>query len=191
MAENYSGIPTKDMLVYDGMYHDAYRAFDELLYSDLITQQKDLDDVFPEQIEKPIYTTPDEELKQTAKINSKLLLDFSASNQDIVMPGNVYQVVKDNDFLKLDFNNLKEGKKAQVENLLENQIQIAVELTPPCDFSNKKVSSRLIGGFLIDCPKTKNDISMFKADSKYLIWPIEYNSYALILEIYVLKEILN
>lgn len=175
MAENYSGIPTKDMLVYDGMYQDAYRAFDELLYSDLITQQKDLDDVFPEQIEKPIYTTPDEELKQTAKINSKLLLDFSASNQDIVMPGNVYQVVKDNDFLKLDFNNLKEGKKAKVENLLENQIQIAVELTPPCDFSNKKVSSRLIGGFMIDCPKTKSDISLFKADSKYLIWPIVYD----------------
>lgn len=175
MAKNYSGIPTEGMNGYDGMYKDAYRAFDELLYSDLITQQIDLDNVFPEQIEKPNYTF-DDELQQMAKINSKLLLDLSITDQNVVMPGNVYQVVKDNDFLKLNFNNLKEDKRIKVENLLKNQIQIAVELTPPCDFSNKKVSSRLIGGFMIDCPKTKNDISMFKADSKYLIWPIEYNN---------------
>lgn len=175
MAESYSGIPTKDMQVYDGMYKDAYRAFDELLYSDLINQQKNLDNIFPKQIEKPKYTTIDEELKQTAKINSKLLLDFSANDQSIIMPGNVYQVITDNDLLKLNFNNLKEDKKSTVENLIKNQIQIAVELTPPCDFSNKKVSSRLIGGFMIDCPKTKSDISLFKADSKYLIWPIDYD----------------
>lgn len=175
MAENYSGIPINDMQVYDGMYKDAYRAFDELLYSDLISQQSGFENIFPTQINKPNYTF-EEELEQIAKINSKLLLDLSITDQNVVMPGNVYQVVKDNDFLKLNFNNLKEDKRIKVENLLKNQIQIAVELTPPCDFSNKKVSSRLIGGFMIDCPKTKNDISMFKADSKYLIWPIEYNN---------------
>ena len=174
MAESYSGIPTKDMRVYDGMYKDAYRAFDELLYSDLITQQIKLDNIFPEQINKPDYTS-EKELEQIAKINSKLLLDLSITDQNMILPGNVYQVVNGNNFLKLKFNNFKEDKKSEVGNLLKNQIQIAIELTPPCDFSNKKVSSRLIGGFMIDCPKTKKEISMFKADSKYLIWPIEYN----------------
>lgn len=167
MAKNYSGIPTQELKVYDGMYKDAYRAFDELLYSDLISQQSGLENVFPEQITKPNYTF-DSELKQIAQINSKLLLDLSINDQNIVMPGNVYQIVKDNSFLKLDSFPRK-----------HNPIPIAIELTPPCDFSHKKISSRLIGGFIIDCPKTKEKINEYKeknyrADSKYLVWPIFY-----------------
>ena len=171
MAESYSGIPTKDMQVYDGMYKDAYRAFDELLYSDLITQQIKLDNVFPEQINKPNFTF-EKELEQIARINTKLLLDLSITDQNVIMPGNVYQVVKNNIFLELQ-NSPKKPKY--------HPIPIAIEMTPPCDFSHKKVSSRLIGGFMIDCPKTKESIDEyvnknFKADSKYLIWPIDYNN---------------
>ena len=169
MAKNYSGIPTEGMNGYDGMYKDAYRAFDELLYSDLITQQIDLDNVFPEQIEKPNYTF-DDELQQMAKINSKLLLDLSITDQNVVMPGNVYQITKDNRFLELE-NSPKKKK--------HNPVPIAIEMTPPCDFSHKKISSRLIGGFMIDCPTEKEKLDeyaniKFKADSKYLIWPIVY-----------------
>ncbi len=168
MAENYSGIPTHELKIYDGMYKDAYRAFDELLYSDLISQQSGLENVFPEQITKPDYTF-DSELKQIAKINSKLLLDVSINNQNIVMPGNVYQIIKDNSLLKLESFPKK-----------HNPIPIAIELTPPCDFSHKKISSRLVGGFMIDCPDTKEKINEYKektyrADSKYLVWPIFYN----------------
>ena len=169
MAENYSGIPTKDMLVYDGMYKDAYRAFDELLYSDLISQQCNHENIFPEKVEKPNYAF-NEELEQIARINSKLLLDLSITNKEIVMPGNVYQVIKDNVFLKIEGTPKK-----------HNSVHIAIEMTPPCDFSHKKVSSRLIGGFMIDCPTTKEKLneyvsSIFKADSKYLIWPIIYDN---------------
>lgn len=168
MAMNYSGIPTKDMNVYDGMYKDAYRAFDELLYSDLISQQTGLDNFFSGKVEKPECTF-EEEIEQTAKINSKLLLDLSMTDQNVVIPGNVYQVIKDNRFLKLDCTPRK-----------HNPIQIAIEMTPPCDFSHKKVSSRLIGGFMIDCPREKEKVHeyvnrTFKANSKYLIWPIIYN----------------
>lgn len=171
MAENYSGIPIKDMQAYDGMYKDAYRAFDELLYSDLISQQSGFEDIFSKQINKPDYTFG-EELEQIAKINSKLLLDLSITDQNVIMPGNVYQVVKRNVFLELQ-NSPKKPKY--------HPIPIAIEMTPPCDFSHKKVSSRLIGGFMIDCPKTKEDIDAyvnknFKADSKYLIWPVDYNN---------------
>lgn len=168
MAKNYSGIPTENMEVYDGMNKDAYRVFDELLYSDLISQQTKLDDIFSEQINKPDYTF-EEELEQIAKINSKLLLDLSITDQSVVMPGNFYQIIKDNRFLKLDGFPKK-----------HNPIPIAVELTPPCDFSHKKISSRLIGGFMIDCPTSKEKLNeytekIYKAGSKYLIWPMFYN----------------
>lgn len=169
MAKNYSGIPIEGMNVYEGMYQDAYRAFDELLYSDLITQQKIMDNIFSEHIEKPDYTF-DDELQQMAKINSKLLLDLSITDQEVVMPGNVYQVNKNNDFLKLESFPRK-----------NNPIPIAIEMTPPCDFSHKKISSRLIGGFIIDCPLTKEKLNKYtektyKAGSKYLIWPIFFNN---------------
>ena len=164
MAENYSGIPINDMQVYDGMHKDAYRAFDELLYSDLISQQSGFENIFPERINKPDYTF-EEELEQIAKINSKLLLDLFITDPNVVMPGNVYQVMNNNDFLKMG-------------ELGDDSLSIAIELTPPCDFSNKKVSSRLIGGFMADCPKDKKElkkfISSFKAENKYSIWPVEY-----------------
>ena len=145
MAENYSGVPVKDMNIYEGMYKDAYRAFDELLYSDLISQQSGLEDCFPEQVKKPDCEF-EEEIEQIAQINSKLLLDLSMTDQDIVMPGNVYQIVKNNHFLKLDCFPRK-----------HNPIPIAIELTPPCDFSHKKVSSRLIGGFMINWIEGHNE----------------------------------
>ena len=165
MAKNYSGIPTKDMYVYDGMYKDAYRAFDELLYSDLISQQCGFDNIFPKQINKPDYTF-EQELEQIAKINSKLLFDLSITDQNIVMPGNVYHVLNNNDFLKIDMLN-------------ENSLFIAIEMTPPCDFSNEKFASRrLIGGCITDCPKEKKELKKFinsyKAENKYPIWPVEY-----------------
>lgn len=166
IAENCSGVPTKELEVYDGMYKDAYRAFDELLYSDLIAKQTEFEDIFPQKIEKPNYSNEDE-LKQISKINSKLLLDFSIDNQDIVLPGNVYQIIKKNELLKLaDYPT--EG----------NPVQIAIELTPPCDFSQQKfLSRRLIGGFIIDCSteRIKSLKKRYKADSRYLIWPFDYN----------------
>lgn len=164
MAKNYSGIPTEGMNGYDGMYKDAYRAFDELLYSDLITQQKDLDNIFPDHIEKPDFTF-ENELQQMAKINSKLLLDLSITDQNVVMPGNVYHVLSKNDFLKIG-------------ELNDDSLFVAIEMTPPCDFSNKKISSRLVGGLMVNCSKDKKElkklIGSYKAGNRYSIWPIEY-----------------
>lgn len=168
MAENCSGVPTKGLEVYDGMHLDAYRAFDELLYSDLISKQSDFENIFSEKIIKPDYSFEDE-LEQMSKINAKLLFDFSKKNQSMVLPGNVYQLVENNSFLKL---------KGQPKK--HNCIPIAIEMTPPCDSAHKKISSRLVGGFMMDCPNNKEKIkeyifNTFKADSKYLIWPINYN----------------
>ena len=169
IAKNYSGIPTKDLKVYDGMYQDAYRAFDELLYSDLIAKQNVFDDIFPQEIKK-CNNSFEEDLACLANVNSKLLFDFSINKGNII-PGNVYQVVNLNSFLEL------KGAPKKKEC---NPIQIAIEMTPPCDFAHKKVSSRLVGGFIIDCPAEKGKLNEyitknFKADSKYLVWPFYYN----------------
>lgn len=168
MAMNYTGIPEDQIGHYD-LTLDAYKAFDELLYSDLISQQSKLENIFPETIEKPDYSF-EKELDQIAKINSRQLLDLSITDQSIVLPGNVYQIIKDNSYLRLE----GAPKKAKY-----NPIPIAIEMTPPCDFSHKKLSSRLVGGFMINCPKESKKLSeyvnsKFKADSKYLIWPINY-----------------
>lgn len=168
VARNHSGVSIKDSDVYDGMHLDAYRAFDELLYSDLISKQSDFENIFSEKIVKPDYSFEDE-LEQMSKINAKLLFDFSQKNQSMVLPGNVYQLVENNSFLKL---------KGQPKK--HNCIPIAIEMTPPCDSAHKKISSRLVGGFMMDCPNNKEKINeyidkTFKADSKYLIWPINYN----------------
>lgn len=178
MAENYSGVPVKDMNVYEGMYKDAYRAFDELLYSDLISKQSGLENCFPKQIEKPDCAF-EEEIEQMAQINSKLLLDLSMTDQNIVMPGNVYQIVKNNNFLQLDITE-NEFLNKNNELLEDGFIPIAIELTPPCDFSHKKVSSRLIGGFMINCPKEEKKIKSckgsFKGENKYTIWPVTFQN---------------
>ena len=52
---------------------------------------------------------------------------------------------------------------------------VAIELTPPCDFSHKKVHSRLIGGFAIDASTlSKSDLEVvakaLKGDKIYNLW---------------------
>jgi len=168
IAKNHSGIPGNELEVYEGMYKDAYRAFDELLYTDLITKQCSFENIFNEQLEKPNWMF-EQELELISQINAKLLLESSINDQQTIIPGNIYQVIKNNPLLRL-----KETPKKH------NPIPIAIELTPPCDFAHKKISSRLIGGFIIDCPNDKENLyryisKTFKADSKYLVWPICYD----------------
>ena len=167
LADNFSGIPVKNGEKYEGMINDACKAFNELLYADLITCQKEIIDIFTDAIiRQPNFNTFEEELLHIAKINAKLLIDTASQDPNIILPGRVYKV-------KLDIPLLK------VNNAPRRSIPIAIELTPPCDFSHKKVSSRLIGGFMVDCPTDKEEIykyteKSFKAGSKYLIWPLYY-----------------
>lgn len=169
LADNFSGVPVKNGEKYEGMINDACKAFNELLHSDLITCQNEIIDIFTDDIVgQPNFNTFEDELLHIARINAKLLIDITNQEPNIILPGRIYKVKSEIPLLKID-------------GAPRRSVPIAIELTPPCDFLHKKVSSRLIGGFMIDCPTDKEEIykyteKLFKAGSKYLIWPLYYEN---------------
>lgn len=147
------------------MYQDAYKAFDELLFTSLVSQQMNLDfDIFGDDIQNPWGDSFEKLLEKMSLLNASILIEREGLHQNLVLPGSVYWVKTDNHLL-VGKDNPKKSKP------------IAIELTPPCDNAHKKVQSRLIGGFVLPCPKTKEKLKEyvdknFKAENKYLIWPI-------------------
>lgn len=137
MAINHTGIPENKINEYD-LSIDAYKAFDELLYSDLINQQdKNETNLFKPIPQNPYKSCVDKKNEVFSKLNSKMFIDTVNIQQEHIIPGNVYEI------LEADI------VKPQVPNNVTVEKYIAIELTPPCDFSNeKKINSRLIKGFL-------------------------------------------
>lgn len=167
MALNHTGIPEKQIEGYD-LTTDAYKAFDELLYSDLINQQnKNSINIFDSISKTFNENNLQDEVIKYAKLNAKLFIDTINIDPKIIVPGNVYEII-DGDRLQ------------RVENQPKKSMSIVIELTPPCDFSHKKINSKLIRGFIyppsIDNDNLWNKINKtFKGDNKYLLWPIEIN----------------
>lgn len=169
MALSHTGIPRDQVEGYD-LTTDAYKAFDELLYSDLINQQnKNSVNVFSPIPQNPWKNNLQEELFNYAKLNAKHFIDSVNIKQDIIVPGNIYEIIEN----KSDFKIQNQPKESRV---------IGIELTPPCDFSHKKINSKLIGGFIYDLSNSDNDKiwkfmnAAFKGDNKYLFWPIEIDA---------------
>ena len=168
LAANYSGKPADGESKYDGMYRDAYKAFDEILYSELADCGKtDFYDVFNDKTHNPWKDNITEELTIISKINDRLLLEHDDIDHVSIIPGNVYQVCDmDSELILSD--------------VPENAINIAIELTPPCDFSQeKKKISRLVSGFLlsaVDDKKWKSIKGYYQGDRNYYVWPVEINN---------------
>jgi hypothetical protein len=167
LAKNQTGIPDDQISQYKGLSNDAYKAFDEMLYSDLINQQRDFgDELFEEIPQNPWNNDLNAEISKFAEINKKLFIDDVNISQNIVVPGNVYKINEDFTF---------QEKDAPVDFM-----PIAIEITPPCDFSNKKRFSRVVCGFLTDCPKGERKAIKAKMNSyeyrhfdyRYRLWPI-------------------
>ena len=160
MALSHTGIREEDAINYN-LTIDAYKAFDELLYSDLIDQlDKNSIKLFDKTPQFPWGEQQDESNKIASKINSKLFIDSVNLNQNIILPGNVYEMVNSD---KLD----KQPDETKT---------IAIELTPPCDFANnKKIKSRIIKGFICDI----KDTAKFKKDFYYKdMHPLEIDGIA-------------
>ncbi len=136
MALNHTGIPDDQVGEYD-LTTDAYKAFDELLYSDLINQQnKNSVNIFSPVPQNPYANQEDKKHGIYSKINSKLFIDTVNIDQKVIVPGNVYEIINSSIAIPKDVKAVK---------------YIAIELTPPCDFSQKKkINSRLIKGLLCD-----------------------------------------
>lgn len=162
LALNHTGMPEQDNTEYNFTI-DAYKSFDELLYFDLISRQRDENNMF----DSPIANPWEDDLKHSidifAKLNTKMFIDNVNLSDHHVVPGNVYRV--------------KNKNAVKINNVPKRGDIVAIELTPPCDFSNKKVLSRIVAGFIVDCPTNNEKLyeyenKYFKGDNKYRIWPI-------------------
>jgi hypothetical protein len=164
LARNHTGLPKSELADYS-LYIDAYKSFDELLYSSLSSRKRnDILDIFIGYIPTEI-TDLNKKILTYSELNQKLLFDtITDTDQAYIMPGNIYEIITDNQYLVFP----DKPKKAK---------SIAIELTPPCDFSNKKINSRLVGGILYDHPgdEEKSDKyfnKIFVGANKYVIRPI-------------------
>ena len=170
IAHNYAGVHVENGKKYEGMYQDAYKAFDEILYQDLISEQKNNSfDFFQETISDPWQNEPEKKITCFANLNGKMYIDENV-NSSIVLPGYVYHVIT-------DIPSLKSNKNWPDS----NYTWVALDITPPCDVAQNKTSySRLIGGFMLDSTPTKEGLKSLKnkydKDSQFSIYPVMIGS---------------
>lgn len=163
LARNHTGIPEKEAANYCELSIDAFKSFDDMLYSDLINSQNaEIKNIFDgHSYQKP--KSLKEEIEQFAFINTKLFIDPVNISQQKIIPGNVYEIIKPEQYQVIDGAS-KSSKK------------IVIELTPPCDYSHKKRLSRYVAGFMCECPFEQNKlfdtIQALKGSYKYLLWPV-------------------
>ncbi|HHH52059.1 MAG TPA: hypothetical protein ENK91_00225 [Bacteroidetes bacterium] len=149
LAQNYTGIPIDKIDDYP-LSVDAIKAFNDMLVSEVNAVSKNLS-VFSSSnaikytdSENGIVQAETKKIKSEelynifAEINSHLLIDQAHLSQDKVIPGNVYEVIKDDDRFKHPA-------------LPVNAKPIIIEMTPPCDFSNDKSKKpRVLAGYFCD-----------------------------------------
>lgn len=189
LAKNHTGLQNASDYPY--LTADAYKAFDELLYSKLYDEQKEATlPLFEEEMTSPFEKI--EEKQTIAAILNRMFFidDIGLSTKDIV-PGNIYRVKKDNSPLitsrkasvdlleaetkksnKIKMDNEKRRKNRPANPQLKEEIEpfipecwdVAIELTPPCDYSqgNRKMA-RLVGGYIFDIPMGKSSEASTKS----------------------------
>lgn len=156
---------------------DAYKAFDELLQSELAMQQcSETVSLFSDENLKPLEDV-EEMQKISAKLNERIFIDTSSISQDLIVPGNCYKIKNPASTLKVDVLKDYANQIDTINNIKTKISYFAIELTPPCDFSQeKKVSSRLVGGFAFEIPLGTKDNS---TKPKFKIGKMEGRSYCL------------
>ncbi|MDR1898074.1 MAG: hypothetical protein LBR10_14935 [Prevotellaceae bacterium] len=163
LAKNHTGIPEGQVGNYPSLYIDAYKSFDDILHAELINCQKSGIDIFSKQINP--FSKQDELTNIFSQLNAAMFIDTNNIVQNIVIPGNIYKTITDNELLKIDGAPKKAAK-------------IVIEITPPCDFSQKKNGNpRIVSGFMFDWSDEKEKqekyLKSFGGDARYIIYPIK------------------
>lgn len=161
---------------YPGLTADAYKAFSDIIHPKInaLTGSEILPDL--SNVENAF--TAEEELPVLAHLNRILFIDEVGIDQNEIVPGNVYEVKDDKSPVIVAESERIPFKRKNSNDKWEEYKnytckQIAVELTPPCDFSHKKVLSRIVGGYIVDFhahEDKKKEIS--GGDKCYIIRPI-------------------
>ena len=172
LAINYTGINHP----YLGLTTDAYKAFSDILHpkiSHLISSEKlpdfsSIDTSFRFQDEDAVL----------AQLNSIFFIDGVGIDQNEIVPGNVYQVLDEESplIVKVEERVKLQKKKPNSDKLVGyynyDSIPVAIELTPPCDFSNKKIASRLVGGYIVNYSANEGNKRLSNSDKNYILPPI-------------------
>lgn len=185
LALNQTGIPSDKIPADYNLFKDAYKAFDDLLHSNLDIIQESFSnyDIFSSYT--TIQETKEQKLENAAQLNTLLLFDNSNLSKKIIYPGNIYKVNTE-DNCKLSKNQKHDlfedfCKFSKVQNIEEKKeiliTDIVIELSPPCDFANKKILSRFIYGIQISLKKEDEDVwnlckKLKKTDSIYRLFPL-------------------
>lgn len=161
----------------------SYQAFDSLLNSELsnLVRNETLPNL--QNIDVNPYGEDTSTLQKiSAMLNKRLFIEDSCLVQNEILPGNVYKVLDEKspliinpkDFVKIKLKDDQNNKF--VESVEYPIINIAIELTPPCDSAqNKKIYSRLVGGYVFDIPMGKipqKPYSQKNEDKRIFIYPI-------------------
>jgi hypothetical protein len=108
-----------------------------------------------------------------AKINNHLFLDFSPHK--LVCPGNVYSHSNEDKRDKIELMKIffKNDFVDSLDSIQLSRFQIIeVEVTPPCDYAQKKwKNTRLVTGIIFPIDESTNLIESSKASYNYIIPP--------------------
>lgn len=187
IAQNYTGIPFEKIDTDYSLSVDAVKAFNELLVYEInssaellnfLNEKKEIsykknDGNYVQPVTR-ISKIGNELIELYANLNTKLLIDEVNIKQDIIVPGNVYEI-KDI------------TSKLKHPDLPDGATPIVIEMTPPCDFSNDKTKyPRILSGFIMKWQKKKDDdgneldepdfkdLNKYKSEKYYSeIWPIK------------------
>lgn len=135
LALNYTGIDKSQVGTYP-LHIDAFKAFDEILIGELINSHISGSTTVVNTAKT--FSNLGELSNIYAYLNSAILIDCNNLDQNVVIPGNIYEIQGTNSPFISDM-------------APKNVKSVVFEITPPCDFSDskKRVRARLIGGFLI------------------------------------------
>jgi hypothetical protein len=140
MALNHIGIHEASNEI---LAREAYKAVDEILYSELFVQQK-------EEVIAPFTIITDKRQNENsidiyrlyAHLNACIFIDETNIDQNIVLSGNIYEIIDKRSPLILN-------EKDCFDSTYPDSFRyIAIEMTPPCDAMNKRIGYRLVGGIL-------------------------------------------
>ena len=165
---------------YPGLTADAYKAFSDVLHPKINALTGS--ELLPDFSRIQSAFSQDEELPVVARLNSIFFIDDIRIDQNEIIPGNIYEVMDLNSPVIVKQEDRISFKRKNDQDQWEDYksyacVPVAIELTPPCDFSNKKILSRIVGGYIVDYNANNHKKKELTAGDKgYILSPIYVGS---------------
>lgn len=172
LALNHTGISHN----YPGITSDTYKEFSDILHPKInaLTSSESVPDFSKVDTS---FKFKDEDYV-LARLNEILFIDGIGIEQSEIVPGNIYQIMEESSPLivmpeeRVKLQKMKPNGKDTIGYYDYDCVPIAIELTPPCDFSHKKISSRLVGGYIVNYVANSGNKKLKSGDKNYILPPV-------------------